>query len=39
MAYQKMGDAANASLHLAVLFEDWPKAEATQRARRMGLKP
>ena len=39
MAYQKMGDADNASLHLAVLFEDWPKAEATQRARRMGLKP
>ncbi len=39
MAYQKLGDAANASLHLAVLFEDWPKAEATQRAQRMGLKP
>lgn len=39
MAYQKMGDAANASLHLSVLYEDWPKAEAAQRARRMGLKP
>ena len=39
MAYQKLGDATNTSLHLAVLFEDWPKAEATQRAQRMGLKP
>ena len=39
MAYQKLGDATNTSLHLAVLYEDWPKAEATQRAQRMGLKP
>lgn len=39
MAYQKLGDAANASLHLAVLYEDWPKAEATLRAQRQGLKP
>jgi tol-pal system protein YbgF len=39
MAYQKLGDQANMSLHLAVLFEDWPKAEATQRAKNMGLKP
>lgn len=39
MAYQKMGDAANASLHLTVLYEDWPGAEASQRARRLGLKP
>ncbi|MCH5276793.1 MAG: tol-pal system protein YbgF [Desulfovibrionaceae bacterium] len=39
MAYQKLGDATNTSLHLTVLFEDWPKAEATQRAQRMGLKP
>jgi tol-pal system protein YbgF len=38
MAYQKLGDPANTSLHLAVLFEDWPKAEATQRAKSMGLK-
>lgn len=39
MAYQRLGDAANASLHLAALYEDWPKSEAAQRARRMGLKP
>ncbi len=39
MAYQKLGDTGNASLHLSVLFEDWPKSEATQRARQMGLKP
>ncbi len=39
MAYQKLGDVGNASLHLTVLFEDWPKSEAAQRARQMGLKP
>lgn len=39
MAYGKLGDKANESLHLTVLFEDWPQAEATKRAQKMGLKP
>jgi TolA-binding protein len=39
MAYSRLGDEANASLHLTVLYEDWPNAEAIARARQMGLKP
>lgn len=39
MAYGKLGDKANESLHLTVLFEDWPQAEAAKRAHSMGLKP
>jgi len=39
MAYQRLGDTGNASLHMTVLYEDWPTAEATQRARSKGLVP
>ena len=39
MSYSRLGDAANTSLHLVVLYEDWPDSEAAARARRMGLQP
>ena len=39
MAYQKLGDAGNASLHLSALYEDWPNSEAARRASSLNLRP
>ncbi len=37
MCYRNIGDKENATLHLRILIEDFPKSEAAKKAKVMGL--